>query len=658
MSGRLGATQSLILGLVLVAAGLAGLAQVSIAEPWGERRTKTAQGATPVVLPPPKSRLKARPARQSESACGFPWTYSRGQHRCACLRDGYSLQRGNCVRDAASASCGDNERWSAKRGACVCAKGLKREGGHCISEEPVDVAVAPDAGVAAPDAGSAPAGLQDEQIRAIARVQSCLTELGYYKGPIDGKRGRETWTAYWFFKKDHGLKGQSDLLAEPVQQKVASLCKSPETTAALESAPAAEALEPAPAADQAEADATADPDALESEEIAPLDPPARLDIDCLPDDLIGLLRRAHGSGVTVSRCDAACLPAPRGLPQSQLDELQTKNGVVWCRSCLPIGGHLSLDDVRRIERAGNLELCATPPRRLARDGGGDGTPVKSYTKVRELYRALPPAEEDPAAVAVIVGNRNYAKLPTSPTSQNDAGAMYSFLTEHLGYRQDNIIDVRDAKKADLERLFGADVGLEGDLSRLVRSQPGAKVLIYFSGYGATDGEQADTYLLPVETEPYREELGGYRLSTLYANLANLNAKSVVLLLETEFGPDHNNFVLPPNLPETTNSALPEAPLPGLTVLVASDSGQRTLIDATYDIGLFTRYLIEGLAGSADLRPIGNGDGQLDSAEIYVFTAAMVQLAARKTFGLLQNPVYSSAAPSVLTSAGRAPAGPN
>jgi len=75
-----------------------------------------------------------------------------------------------------------------------------------------------------------------------------------------------------------------------------------------------------------------------------------------------------------------------------------------------------------------------------------------------------------------------------------------------------------------------------------------------------------------------------------------------------------------------SSERPQDPL--LTALVASDRGQRTLIDTTYDIGLFTRYLIEGLAGSADLRPIGNGDGKLDSAEIYVYTAAMVRLPAR------------------------------
>jgi hypothetical protein len=117
-------------------------------------------------------------------------------------------------------------------------------------------------------------------------------------------------------------------------------------------------------------------------------------------------------------------------------------------------------------------------------------------------------------------------------------------------------------------------------------------------------------------------------------------------------------VLPPNLPETTSSALPPAPLSTVTVLVAADKGQRGLIDMSYDLGLFTRYLIEGLAGSADLYPVGNGDGMVDSAEIYAYAAAMVRLSARKTFGLLQEPAYSSAKTPVLSSPGAVAAKPN
>ena len=82
--------------------------------------------------------------------------------------------------------------------------------------------------------------------------------------------------------------------------------------------------------------------------------------------------------------------------------------------------------------------------------------------------------------------------------------------------------------------------------------PNAKVIIYYSGHGATNRAQSETYLLPVDAEPYREERSGYKLSTLYANLAGLKAKSVLVLLETEYGRDHGAYVLPPNLPEMTS----------------------------------------------------------------------------------------------------------
>jgi hypothetical protein len=325
---------------------------------------------------------------------------------------------------------------------------------------------------------------------------------------------------------------------------------------------------------------------------------------------------------------------------------------------VPISGQLALSDVKRIERAGNVELCPIPPRQLAKYGEGVTDGLRSYLRVRELYRTSPPLAEDPSAFAVIIGNRSYARLPRSVTSYNDADAFYAFLTEHLGFRPDNIVDLRDAKKADFERAFGAEPGIDGDLARRVEAKPDAKIVVYYSGHGATDEEQTETYLLPVDTEPYREGFGGYKLSTLYANLARLKASSVLVLLETEYGPDHGAFVLPPNLPETVNTALPRDPLPAVTVLAATDRGQRSLPDVTYDIGLFTRYAIEGLAGAADLPPVGNGDGTLDSAEIYAFTAAFVDLSARKTYGVFQRPVYSGAATNVLTSASMTQAGSN
>ena len=68
--------------------------------------------------------------------------------------------------------------------------------------------------------------------------------------------------------------------------------------------------------------------------------------------------------------------------------------------------------------------------------------------------------------------------------------------------------------------------------------------------------------------------------------------------------------------------------------------KKTLDDPKFGFGLFTRYLIEGMAGRADLAPIGNGDRKIDAVELYAYTSHMVRLAARKSFGLLQKPMLS------------------
>jgi hypothetical protein len=366
----------------------------------------------------------------------------------------------------------------------VCAGGLHREGETCVEKTPVTAAVVPvDSEPQATPPG--PAGEDSPRAEGTKRAQRCFTELGLYKGSIDGVANRDTWTAYWYFKHANGLNHYSDYLAAPVQEKIAALCKDGAGAATL-------TTEPAPAT----AEETRPRLPVAQEIAAPRK--TSLDIDCLPADLLALLRRSHGRAVTVKACLPACLPAPRGLDQSELAALEARSGVDWCSGCVAIDGRLALEDVQRIERAGNVKLCATPPRQLPRHMSSTEPGEKAYTRVRELYRSLPPAAEDETAIAIVIGNRNYATLPGSETSRNDADAIYSVLTEHLGYLQDNVILLHDAKKADFDRLFGTASEPGGELAGLVRAHPGATVLLYYSGLGATDAAQTDTYLLPVD----------------------------------------------------------------------------------------------------------------------------------------------------------------
>jgi hypothetical protein len=82
------------------------------------------------------------------------------------------------------------------------------------------------------------------------------------------------------------------------------------------------------------------------------------------------------------------------------------------------------------------------------------------------------------------------------------------------------------------------------------------------------------------------------------------------------------------------------PVPGLQVIKATDADQHALAEPSYGLGLFTRYYIEGLAGAADLPPIGNGDGRIDTVELFVYTGNMVLAAAQGSLGMEQKPTMS------------------
>ena len=151
-----------------------------------------------------------------------------------------------------------------------------------------------------------------------------------------------------------------------------------------------------------------------------------------------------------------------------------------------------------------------------------------------------------------------------------------------------------------------------------------------------DGKQV--YLLPVDVKIDDLDKTAYGMQELYDNLGKTGARTIMLMLEANFAKNLDELIDPPNLPELDVEAMPINPVPGLAVFKASDRDQKTIKDPEYGIGLFTRYLIEGLAGRADEAPLGNGDKRIDTVELYVYTADAVRTAARKSFGLEQKPL--------------------
>ena len=359
---------------------------------------------------------------------------------------------------------------------------------------------------------------------------------------------------------------------------------------------------------------------------------------CLPQDLLDVLRQSRGRVLGLKRCVETCLPVPPAMSAAELRHYTHRYDVAWCKRCLRLTSYMPLKDILRIENQAKVSVCTAPADRLLFSREELHLIGKSFPHVRALYREHVPSIGNQRNIAVIVGNRGYqGRVPVFENGHHDAGAMYSLLIEHLGYTPEHIIDVRDASMAALEEVFGTEEDPKGELWRLVNARPGARVMVYFAGHGATNEAATESYLLPVDAVIGPDGVFGYPLTRLYTNLASLKAETMMVFLEATFGHDLSDILLPPNVAESKVDIAPRIPAPGLAVLAAATGNQKALQDPEYGIGLFTRYLIEGMAGQADTPPIGSGDRTIDIVELYVYTAHMVRQAARKSFGVLQHP---------------------
>jgi hypothetical protein len=363
---------------------------------------------------------------------------------------------------------------------------------------------------------------------------------------------------------------------------------------------------------------------------------------CLPDDLYDLLEQTYGKPPALNRCPSECLPKPASFTPAELDAAAAKSGINWCENCVQVGGYMPLASVLQLEKAANVTICVNPDmcRLPAAIGGGDAG--ERVVEIRTVFKDLPAGVKNEGNIAVVVGNQDYlGDLPDNPDGKADADAVMALLVDQLGYKQENIIDLRDATLSDFERVFGSQSHPEGELAKRIDKKDPGDVFIYVASHGMVKEDDAkEAYLLPVDAKLDDLDKTAYPMQELYDHLGKIGARTIMLMLEANFAKNLDELINPPNLPELEVEAMPVDPVPGLAVFKASDRDQKTIKDPEYGIGLFTRYMIEGLAGRADAGPLGNDDKRIDTVELYVYTADAVRTAARKSFGLEQKPLLS------------------
>ena len=230
--------------------------------------------------------------------------------------------------------------------------------------------------------------------------------------------------------------------------------------------------------------------------------------------------------------------------------------------------------------------------------------------------------------AVVVGLSRYREknIPAVKYAARDAEVMARYLQNVGGVAADDLKLITDdgATRSDLEAY------VEDWLPRRVK--PGSTVFFYYAGHGAPEPTGKDAFIVPFEGHPdFPAKL--YPLSRLYAALAKLPAKAVVVMLDSCFSGAGGRGVSQAGARPLISLQETSGLDPKLAVLTGASGTQVTSDLDKVEHGLFTYFVLRGMRGDAD----ADRDGTITLAELYPFVRSKVSDRASRDLNRDQTP---------------------
>lgn len=241
--------------------------------------------------------------------------------------------------------------------------------------------------------------------------------------------------------------------------------------------------------------------------------------------------------------------------------------------------------------------------------------------------------------AIIMGVSKYPGVTPLKYADQDAILFSKFLQSPTGgnTKPENIqlLLNENAKQYDFWKATS--------LLKTKNLQKGDSLYLYFSGHGVAMNE-AVYYFLPYDCNPEKDEHNYEMTSTIDIYKVKYNVikfyidrgVKVILIMDACRSEDiPRDKETPQNY---NNEYIVQKPM-GEVMLLSTGPGQVSIENASIGNGhgLYTYYLIDGLAGAADKDPFGDNNGKVTFEEVSTYVKNMVKKKAKADFSTDQIP---------------------
>ncbi len=214
--------------------------------------------------------------------------------------------------------------------------------------------------------------------------------------------------------------------------------------------------------------------------------------------------------------------------------------------------------------------------------------------------------------ALIVGINDYTSMPRLRFARQDAKALAKAL-ELAGFERSKMVLMTDDTTD--RSLYPTRGNLRHRINQIAQVVgPNDVLVIFFSGHGAEKSGQG--YLIPVDGNP-TDRGSLVPLSWVRQTLNTCTAKHRLLILDA----CHSGAKASDASTSAAGAMLSQLAGAAFATLSSCDVDQLSYENQEVGLGVFTNYVVEGLAGAADQTVQGNCDGTVTAMELWAFAAS-------------------------------------